>query len=178
MHFCIVYIGLYIYSRFDSINHVGHVLNDYFNRSNPHWRRRCKIIITQKNMCLTSGSTHITKLFLQVMCELRLAQLKRAKTLSTNERGGPSLYDCQMMRSRRKSLVLRAFRVTLYLKKGVANPWFIGLWHCIDNNFHILNVVIVKPSLYLFVYLSDANTCFELLKSKCRNNVCNNNKLS
>ena len=35
-------------------------------------------------MCLTSGSTNITKHFLQVMCELKLAQLKRANMLSTN----------------------------------------------------------------------------------------------
>ena len=75
-------------------------------------------------MCLTSGSTNITKFFLQVMCELKKAQLKRANTLSTNPFWwrGPSLYDCQMMRSR----ILRAFRVTLWLKKGVDNPWFIG----------------------------------------------------
>ena len=41
-------IGLYIVGkvRFNSMNHVGHVLNDYFNRTNPQWRRRCKIIIT------------------------------------------------------------------------------------------------------------------------------------
>ena len=76
-----------LYSKgiiFNSMNHVGHVLNDYFNRTNPHWRRRCKIIITQKNMCLTSGSTNIMKFFLQVMSELKIAQLKLAHTLSTN----------------------------------------------------------------------------------------------
>ena len=66
------------------MNHVGHVLNDYFNRTNPQWRRRYNIIITQKNPCLTSGSTNITKLFLQAMCELEIAHLKRANTLSTN----------------------------------------------------------------------------------------------
>ena len=57
--------GLYIVRkiRFNSMNHVGHVLNDYFNRTNPQWRRRCKIIITQKNTCLTSGSTNIKKFF-------------------------------------------------------------------------------------------------------------------
>jgi len=38
----------------------------------------------EKNMCLTSGSTNITKHFLQIMCELKLAQLKRANMLSTN----------------------------------------------------------------------------------------------
>ena len=59
-------IGLYVVgkNRFNSMNHVGHVLNDYFNRTNPQWRRRCKIMITQKNTCLTSGSTNITKCFL------------------------------------------------------------------------------------------------------------------
>ena len=66
------------------MNHVGHVLNDYFNLTNPQWRRRCKSIITQKNTCLTSGSTNITMFFLQVMCELKIAQIKRANTLSTN----------------------------------------------------------------------------------------------
>ena len=88
------------------------------------WRRRCKIIITQKSTCLTSGSTHITNFFLQVMCELKIAQSKVYE--SEHWRSGPSLYDCQMMRSRMKSRVLRAFSVTLELKKGVANPWFIG----------------------------------------------------
>jgi len=63
------------------MNYVGHVLNDYFN---PQWRQQCKIIITQKNTYLTSGSTKITVFFLQVMCELKIAQLKRANTLSTN----------------------------------------------------------------------------------------------
>ena len=43
--------------RFNSMNHVGHVLNHNFNLTNAQWRRRCKIIITQKNTCLTSGST-------------------------------------------------------------------------------------------------------------------------
>ena len=66
------------------MNHVGHVLNDYFNRTNLHWRRRCKIIITQKNTCLTSGSINITVSFLQVMCELKIAQLKRDNNLSKN----------------------------------------------------------------------------------------------
>ena len=66
------------------MDHVGHVLNDYFNRTIPQWRRRCKIIITSKNTCLTSDNTNITKFFLQVMCELKIAQLKRANTLSTN----------------------------------------------------------------------------------------------
>ena len=38
-----------------------------------------------ENKCFTSGSTNIiTKLFLQVMCELKIAQLKRPNTLSTN----------------------------------------------------------------------------------------------
>ena len=67
-------------NRINSMNHVGHVLND---RTNPQCRRRCKIIITQKNTCLTSGSTNITKFFLQVMCELKL-QLKCANILTTN----------------------------------------------------------------------------------------------
>ena len=40
-------------------------------------------MITQKNTCLTSGSTNI-KFFLQVMWELKIAQLKRANTLSMN----------------------------------------------------------------------------------------------
>ena len=62
------------------MNHVGHDLNDYFNRTNPQWRPRCKIIITQKNTCLASGSTNITKFFFQVMCVLKTAQLKRANT--------------------------------------------------------------------------------------------------
>ena len=44
-------------NRFNSTNHVGHVLNDYFNRTNPQWRRRV----------FSPG-----------------AQLKRANTLSTN----------------------------------------------------------------------------------------------
>ena len=70
--------------RFNNKNHMRHVLNDYFNRTNPQWRRQCKIIITQKNMCLTSGSTNITKFFLLVMCEIKIAQLKRANTVSTN----------------------------------------------------------------------------------------------
>jgi len=72
-------IGLYIVGkiRFNSMNHVGHVLNDYFNRTNTQWRRRCKIIITQKNTCLTIGSTNITMFFLQVMCEIKIEQLKR-----------------------------------------------------------------------------------------------------
>jgi len=41
-------IGLYIVgkNRFNSMNHLGHVLNDYFNRTNPQWRRRCTLIIT------------------------------------------------------------------------------------------------------------------------------------
>ena len=65
------------------MNHVGHVLNDYFNPTYPQWRQ-CKIIITQKNKCLTSGSTNITKFFLKVRCELKIAQLKGANTLSTN----------------------------------------------------------------------------------------------
>ena len=34
---------------------------------------------------------------------------------------------CQIMRSRMKSCVLQAFRVTLQLKMGVSNSWFIGL---------------------------------------------------
>jgi len=65
-------IGLYIVGtiRFNSTNHVGHLLNDYSNQTNPQCRRRCKIIITQKKTCLISGSTNITKYFLQVMCEL------------------------------------------------------------------------------------------------------------
>jgi len=37
-----------------------------------------------ENTCLTSGSTNITMFFLQVMCELKIAQLKHANTLSTN----------------------------------------------------------------------------------------------
>jgi len=98
------------------MNHMGHVLNDSFNRTSRQWRRQCKIIITQKNTCVTSGSTNITKFFLQLMCELKITQLKRANTLSMNpsiSRRGPSLYDCQMMSSRMKSRVLRTFRVTI-----------------------------------------------------------------
>ena len=58
-------IGLYIVGkiRFNSMNDVGHVLSDYFNQTNPQWRRRCKIIITQKNTCLTIGSTNIMIFF-------------------------------------------------------------------------------------------------------------------
>ena len=54
-------IGLYIVGkiRFNSMKQVGHVLNDYFNQTNPQWRRPCKNIITTKNTCLTSGSTNI-----------------------------------------------------------------------------------------------------------------------
>jgi len=61
------------------MNHVGHVLNDYFNRTNPYWRRRFKIIITQKNTFLTtitSGSTNITTFFLQVMSELKYLRIR------------------------------------------------------------------------------------------------------
>jgi len=48
-------IGLYVVGnvRFNNMNYVGHVSNEYFNRTNPQWRRRCKIVITQKNTCLT-----------------------------------------------------------------------------------------------------------------------------
>jgi len=55
-----IHVGLYIVGtiRFNSMNHVGHVLNYYFNRTNPQWRRRCKTI-----MCLTSGSTNNYKVF-------------------------------------------------------------------------------------------------------------------
>ena len=76
-------IGSYIVGkiRFNSVNNI---LNDYFNRTNPQWRWRCKIIITQKNTYLTSVSTNITQFFLQVMCKLKLAQLKHANTISTN----------------------------------------------------------------------------------------------
>ena len=79
-------IGLYIVrkNRFNSMNHVGHILNEYFNQTSPRWRRRCKIIIIQKNTCGTSGSTNITKKIHQVMCELKIAQLKRVNTLSTH----------------------------------------------------------------------------------------------
>ena len=56
---------------------------DYFNQTNPQWRRRCNIIITPKNTCLTSGSTQ-NIVSLQVMCELKIAQLKLANTISTN----------------------------------------------------------------------------------------------
>ena len=79
-------IGLYIVGkiRFNRMNDVGQVLNYNFNRTNPQWRRQCTIIITQKNTCLTSGSTNITQFFLLVMCELKLAQLKSANTLSMN----------------------------------------------------------------------------------------------
>jgi len=70
------------------MNHVGHILNDYYNRTNFQCRRRCKIIITQKNTYLTnsntSGSTNITQFFLQVMGELKIAQLKHANIVSTN----------------------------------------------------------------------------------------------
>jgi len=38
----------------------------------------------EKNTCLTSGNTNITNFFLQVLCVLKIAQLKRAYTLSTN----------------------------------------------------------------------------------------------
>ena len=37
-----------------------------------------------KHVPNTSDSTNITKFFLQVMCELKIAQLKFANTLSTN----------------------------------------------------------------------------------------------
>ena len=76
------------------MNHVGTFFNDYFNRTNPQWRRRCKIIITQKNTCLTSYSANVTKIFLQVMCELKLAQLKRANILSTNPSIGGEVRVC------------------------------------------------------------------------------------
>jgi len=46
------------------------------------------------------------------MCELKLAQLNLIYE-SEHWLRGPSLYDCQMMRSRMKSRVLLAFRVTL-----------------------------------------------------------------
>jgi len=72
--------------------------------------------ITQKNTRLTGDSTNITKFFLHVMFELKIAQLKRANTFiyeSEHWRRGPSLYDRQMTRSRMKSRVLRAFIVTL-----------------------------------------------------------------
>ena len=43
-------LRLFVYDsqkiRFNSMNHMGHVLNKYFNQTNPQWRRRCKIIIT------------------------------------------------------------------------------------------------------------------------------------
>ena len=74
--------------------HVGHVLNDYFNQTNPQWRRRWEIIITQKNTCLTSGSTNIMIFSLQVMCELKIAQLKHANTLSTNPSIGGEVRVC------------------------------------------------------------------------------------
>ena len=59
--FPLIGIGLYTVGkiRFNSMNHVGHVLNDYFNRTNPQWRQRCKIITTQKNSCLTSGTLRL-----------------------------------------------------------------------------------------------------------------------
>ena len=78
---CIYIVGK---NKSNSMNHVGHVLNEYFNRTNPQWRRQCESIITLKDTCLIRGSTNITKFFLQVMCELKKAQLKRANTLSTN----------------------------------------------------------------------------------------------
>ena len=37
----------------------------------------------EKNTSINSGSTNITKSFLQVLCELKIAQLKR-NSLSTN----------------------------------------------------------------------------------------------
>jgi len=46
------------------------------------------------------------------MCELKIAQLKLIYE-SEHWRRGPSLYDCQMMRSQMKSRILRSFRVTL-----------------------------------------------------------------
>ena len=93
-------IGLYIVRniKFNSMNHVGHVLNDYFNRTNPQWRRRCQLIITQKNTCLTSGCTNITQFFLQVMCELKIAQLQRANTLSPNPSIGGEGRVCTMVK--------------------------------------------------------------------------------
>ena len=117
-------IGLYIVRkiRFNSMNHVGHVLYDYFNRTNPQWRRRCKIIITQKNTCLTSGSKNITKFFPQVMCELKIAQLKHANTLSTKPSIGGEVRVCTI--AKWWSRVLRAFRVT---------PLFISPWYCVFN---------------------------------------------
>ena len=51
-----ILIGLYMHVvgtvRLNNMNHVGHVSNDYFNRTNPQWRRRCNIIITQKTRAL------------------------------------------------------------------------------------------------------------------------------
>jgi len=53
-----------------------------------------KLWLPIKNACLTSGSTNITKFFLQVMLELKIAQLKRANTLSTNPSIGGEGWVC------------------------------------------------------------------------------------
>jgi len=53
----------FVYSRKHSIQQRGHVLNDYFNRTNLNGDDVTKNIITQKNTCLTSGGTNITKFF-------------------------------------------------------------------------------------------------------------------
>ena len=49
-----------------------------------------------KHVPNTSDSTNITKFFLQVMCELKIAQLKRAYTLSTNPSIGGKGRVCTM----------------------------------------------------------------------------------
>jgi len=68
-----IHIGLYIVGKikFKSMNRVGQILNNHFNQTNTQWRRRCKIMITQKTRAL-------------LVVVLKLTQLKRANTLSTN----------------------------------------------------------------------------------------------
>ena len=62
---------------------IGHCGGDDKNE----WPRRTDKSRTLKKKTpkttQTSGRTNITKFFLQVMCELKIAQLKRANTLST-----------------------------------------------------------------------------------------------
>ena len=104
------------------MNHVGHVLNDFFNRNQPSMETMMQNYnYLEKHVPYQWQYKHNISFFHQVMCELKITELKRANTLSTNPSigEGPSLYDCQMMRSRMKSRILRAFRVTLQLKNNI-----------------------------------------------------------
>ena len=69
-------------------------------------------------------------IFLQVMCELKIAQLKRANTLSTNPSIGGEGRVCTIAKNDEIFHEIPRFaRVqSNSLKKGVANPWFIGPW--------------------------------------------------